>query len=200
MRRRLVVVGDCLLDRDLDGTVRRLAPDAPVPVVDDPVGRARPGGAGLAAALAALDGWETVLVTAIAPDAAGVELRGLLDDAGVQVVDLELRGTTPEKVRVRAEGHPLLRLDRGGAPGAVGPAGDAAAGALEAAPAVLVSDYGRGVAAEPGLRRLLAAAARRRPLVWDPHPRGAPAVPGAMLLTPNRAELAALGPGDGHGG
>jgi rfaE bifunctional protein nucleotidyltransferase chain/domain/rfaE bifunctional protein kinase chain/domain len=198
--RRLVVVGDCLLDRDLDGTVRRLAPDAPVPVVDDPVGRARPGGAGLAAALAALDGWETVLVTALAADAAGDELRGLLDDAGVQVVDLELRGTTPEKVRVRAQGHPLLRLDRGGAPGAVGPAGDAAADALEAAPAVLVSDYGRGVATEPGLRRLLATAARRRPLVWDPHPRGAPAVPGGMLLTPNRAELAALAPGDGRGG
>jgi D-beta-D-heptose 7-phosphate kinase/D-beta-D-heptose 1-phosphate adenosyltransferase len=197
--RRLVVVGDCLLDRDLDGTVRRLAPDAPVPVVDDPVGRARPGGAGLAAALAALDGWETVLVTALAADAAGEELRGLLDDAGVEVVDLGLRGATPEKVRVRAQGHPLLRLDRGGPPGAVGPASDAAAGALEAAPAVLVSDYGRGVAAEPGLRRLLATSARRGPLVWDPHPRGAPAVPGAMLLTPNRAEVAALAPAGDRG-
>jgi D-beta-D-heptose 7-phosphate kinase / D-beta-D-heptose 1-phosphate adenosyltransferase len=197
--RRLVVVGDCLLDRDLDGTVRRVAPDAPVPVVDDPVARARPGGAGLAAALAALDGWETVLVTALAADAAGEELRGLLDDAGVEVVDLGLRGTTPEKVRVRAQGHPLLRLDRGGPPGAVGPAGDGAAGALEAAPAVLVSDYGRGVTAEPGLRCLLAASARRGPLVWDPHPRGARAVPGAVLLTPNRAEVAALAPAGDRG-
>ena len=45
----LVVVGDALLDRDLVGTVERLCPDAPVPVVDEPVQVSRPGGAGLAA-------------------------------------------------------------------------------------------------------------------------------------------------------
>ena len=49
----LVVVGDALLDRDLTGTVDRLCPDAPVPVVDSPVDVPRPGGAGLAALLAA---------------------------------------------------------------------------------------------------------------------------------------------------
>ena len=51
--KRLVVVGDALLDRDLVGTASRLAPDAPVPVVDAPVDRPRPGGAALAAVLAA---------------------------------------------------------------------------------------------------------------------------------------------------
>ena len=51
----IVVIGDALLDRDLDGTVERLAPDAPVPVVDDPVWTSRPGGAALAAVLAAAD-------------------------------------------------------------------------------------------------------------------------------------------------
>ena len=56
-RAALVVVGDALLDRDLEGTAARLAPDAPVPVVDDPAERCRPGGAALAATLAAtLDG------------------------------------------------------------------------------------------------------------------------------------------------
>jgi bifunctional ADP-heptose synthase (sugar kinase/adenylyltransferase) len=53
---RLVVVGDALLDRDLVGTVSRMAPDAPVPVVDVSSGTSRPGGAGLAALLAARDG------------------------------------------------------------------------------------------------------------------------------------------------
>jgi bifunctional ADP-heptose synthase (sugar kinase/adenylyltransferase) len=42
-RAPLVVVGDALLDRDLDGRAERLAPDAPVPVVDDPAERRRPG-------------------------------------------------------------------------------------------------------------------------------------------------------------
>ena len=47
MPERIVIVGDALLDRDVDGTAERLAPDAPVPVVHDPVTRTRPGGAGL---------------------------------------------------------------------------------------------------------------------------------------------------------
>ena len=51
---RLTVVGDALLDRDLDGRAERLAPDAPVPVVDAIQARRRAGGAGLAATLAAL--------------------------------------------------------------------------------------------------------------------------------------------------
>lgn len=49
----LVIVGDALLDRDIEGTAGRLCPDAPVPVVDEQVVRERPGGAALAAYLAA---------------------------------------------------------------------------------------------------------------------------------------------------
>ena len=82
-RAPLVVVGDALLDRDLDGRVERLAPDAPVPVVDVPAERRRPGGAALAATLAALDGRAVVLVTALATDDAGTALRELLAAAGV---------------------------------------------------------------------------------------------------------------------
>jgi len=194
-RAPLVVVGDALLDRDLEGRVGRLAPDAPVPVVDDPAERRRPGGAALAATLAArLDGRAVVLVTALAGDEAGAALRELLELAGVEVVDLGLAGRTPEKIRVRADGHSLLRLDRATRPGRVGPLGPAGRRALAGAGAVLVSDYGRGVAAEPGVRAALAGLPRRRPLVWDPHPRGPAPVPGARLATPNRAEAAGFVP------
>jgi len=61
--RPLVVIGDALLDVDLVGRADRLCPDAPVPVVEDATEQARPGGAALAAALAAagaalpLDEW-----------------------------------------------------------------------------------------------------------------------------------------------
>jgi D-beta-D-heptose 7-phosphate kinase / D-beta-D-heptose 1-phosphate adenosyltransferase len=190
-RAPLVVVGDALLDRDLDGRAERLAPDAPVPVVDDPAERRRPGGAALAATLAALlDGRQVVLVTALAGDEAGGALRELLQVAGVEVVDLGLAGQTPEKIRVRAGGHSLLRLDRATRPGRVGPLSRSGRRALEGAAAVLVSDYGRGVAAEPGVRAALADLPARRPLVWDPHPRGPAPVRGARLATPNRAEAA----------
>jgi len=196
VRAPLVVVGDTLLDRDLVGRVERLSPDAPVPVVDDLTDRPRPGGAGLAAVLAARDGRAVTLVTALASDAGSDELRLLLEGAGVRVVDLGLDGTTPEKIRVRAAGRSLVRLDRGGAggggAGAVGPLTPEAAAALEQAQAVLVADYGRGVAAEPGVRRMLTRLAglpRRLPVVWDPHPRGPEPVAGCRLVTPNTGEL-----------
>ena len=53
-----------------------------------------------------------------------------------------------------------------------------------------VSDYGRGVTADPRLRRLLADRAREAPLVWDPHPRGKEPVPGTRVVTPNYREAA----------
>lgn len=189
MTGRLVVVGDSLLDRDLVGSVERLAPDAPVPVVVDPAQRSRPGGAGLAALLAARDGREVVLVTALCDDAGGRELRVLLEAEGVEVLDTGSAGSTAEKVRVRAGGHPLVRLDRGGdgRPGDL--TGDLPDGT------VLVSDYGRGVTALPGLR----AALRGRRVVWDPHPRGAGPVEGCALVTPNAAEAEGAAPGASGG-
>ncbi|MFP5218727.1 MAG: D-glycero-beta-D-manno-heptose 1-phosphate adenylyltransferase [Actinomycetes bacterium] len=193
----LVVVGDALLDRDLDGAVSRLSPDAPVPVVDSPVDTPRPGGAGLAALLAAHDGRDVVLVTALADDAPGRELGQLLRDAGVRVVDLGLDGATPEKVRVRSAGRSLLRLDHGGAAGTPGDLTDDAARALAGAGAVLVADYGRGVAAGPGVRATLAQL-ERVPVVWDPHPHGPEPVRGVTLATPNSSEAQHFAPG--HGG
>ncbi len=191
----LVVVGDALLDRDLVGTVDRLCPDAPVPVVDQPAEHSRPGGAGLAALLAAADGRDVVLVTALSQDAPGRELAALLERGGVRVVDLGLDGATPEKVRVRAQGRSLLRLDRGGPAGTPGDLTDEAAQALSGAAAVLVADYGRGVAAGPRLRTALGALPRRTPVVWDPHPRGPEPVPGCTLVTPNGTEAAHFAPG-----
>ena len=190
----LVVVGDALLDRDLVGTVERLSPDAPVPVVDSPVDHPRPGGAGLAALLAAADGREVVLVTALAQDRPGRELARLLDDAGVRVVDLGLDGATPEKVRVRSDGRSLLRLDHGGPAGTPGDLTPTAEQALSGASAVLVADYGRGVAAGPQVRRALTSLGRT-PIVWDPHPRGMEPVQGVTLATPNGSEARHFAPG-----
>ena len=191
MTKPLVVVGDSLLDIDLDGTAHRLAPDAPVPVLDDLVESARPGGAALAALMAARDGRDVVLLTAVADDAAGERLLGLLGSQ-VQVVGLPADGTTPVKKRIRAEGRPVVRLDSGGVTGRVADRPELVARALAGPGAVLVSDYGRGLTAVPSLMAELTAAIRRVPVVWDPHPRGADPVPGVRLVTPNAAEAASL--------
>jgi rfaE bifunctional protein nucleotidyltransferase chain/domain/rfaE bifunctional protein kinase chain/domain len=192
---RVVVIGDALLDRDLDGRAERLAPDAPVPVLDRVQRRDRPGGAGLAAALAAAAGDDVTLVCALGADATGARVLELLQAVGVAVCDLGLQGETPEKVRVRAGGRALVRLDGGGAPATCGPLTRAAAAALRSADAVLVSDYGRGVAAAPTVRAALLDVAA--PIVWDPHPRGAAPIEGCTIVTPNAGEAEQAAPSAG---
>ncbi len=188
-RRGLVVVGDVLLDQDLSGEVDRLAPDAPVPVLTVHRTEQRPGGAGLAAVLAARTGRPVTLVTALGrgPDAGTA--RRLLEEAGVAVVDVGTDAEIPVKTRVRAGGQILLRLEQVTPPGPRDALPPAALAALRSATAVLVADYGRGLAAGEELRRELAALVGRVPIVWDPHPRGAVPVPGISMVTPNDREV-----------
>jgi bifunctional ADP-heptose synthase (sugar kinase/adenylyltransferase) len=183
----LVVVGDVLLDEDIEGVATRLAPDAPAPVVDVTGDRRHPGGAGLAAALAARGGRDVVLVTALGDDPASEAVRRELSGR-IRLLELPLHGTLPVKTRVLAGGRPVVRIDRGG--GTPGEPDDAVREALAGAHAVLVADYGRHTAG--AVRPQLEDAARHTPLVWDPHPRGDPPVPGARLVTPNAAEAVAL--------
>lgn len=198
--RPLVVVGDTLLDRDVEGVVERVCPDAPAPVLDQRSASERPGGAGLAALLARHDGRRpVVLVTAIGADPAGATLERLLTRAGIEVVALPQEGATAEKVRLRAGGQTLLRLDRGGSDSRVDAPHARAREVIAGAAAVLVTDYGNGVCAQPGVRKALAGVAGQRPLVWDPHPRGAVPVPGARLVTPNRKEAEGFAGGLGAG-
>lgn len=196
----LVVVGDALLDKDIEGRADRLSPEGLAPVLEDLDEKARPGGAALAAALAASDGHEVILVTALSDDSPGLELRRLIDNFGVRTLALQLRGTTPQKIRVRAAGRSLVRMDKGCGQAGIGPCTREAAQALRDASGVLVADYGRGITAHPEIRDALAGVVRRVPVVWDPHPRGSTPVPGVRLATPNRAEAAVMTPwidGDG---
>jgi D-beta-D-heptose 7-phosphate kinase/D-beta-D-heptose 1-phosphate adenosyltransferase len=188
----LVVIGDALLDVDLEGTAERLSPDAPVPVVNCVREHERPGGAGLAARLAAgMTGHDVILITAIGDDRAGRRLEELLA-AYAEVVGVPMSGASSCKIRVRAAGQSLIRIDKGDGRVTDGPLAPRVAEVLGQAGAVLVSDYGRGVAAHPGLRRLLADLPDGVPVVWDPHPAGAVPLPGARLVTPNHAEARAL--------
>ncbi|MBP2367902.1 PfkB family carbohydrate kinase [Pseudonocardia parietis] len=189
----LVVVGDALLDIDLDGTSTRDCPDAPgAPVVDLATERARPGGAALAALLAAGHGHRpVVLLTALGDDPAAHRLADLLRDR-VTLHPLPLRGGTPVKTRVLDRGRPVARVDTGDGRAAPLPLDAAIADLLGSAHAILVADYGRGVAAHPGIRHLLTARPYDTLLVWDPHPRGPAPVPGADLVTPNTAEAHAV--------
>jgi rfaE bifunctional protein nucleotidyltransferase chain/domain len=141
----------------------------------------------------------TDVVLLAAPHAqheAARRLRSLLAETApnVRVVGLPWDGATPVKQRIRSGGHTLLRLDTGDRTGPVGRLPAAAREALASASALLVSDYGRGATADDSVRALLEQATRRAPMVWDPHPRGAPPVPGVTLATPNQSEARMMAP------
>jgi D-beta-D-heptose 7-phosphate kinase / D-beta-D-heptose 1-phosphate adenosyltransferase len=186
MSRPLVVVGDALLDVDLVGTASRLTPDAPVPVVEDVETRERPGGAALAAVLAAASR-DVVLVAPMADDEGAERLRALLDGR-VQLIPVPAGGGTAVKRRVRVGGHSVVRIDSGDPVVRLRALPAEAEEAIRTAGAVLVADYGRGTTAADDVRAALTAA--HAPVVWDPHPRGADPVPSARLVTPNGAEAA----------
>ncbi|GGL70143.1 bifunctional protein HldE [Curtobacterium citreum] len=196
-RRRVVVVGDTLLDVDVSGTSERLSPDAPVPVVDVRTDDRRAGGAGLVASMLVREGHDVTLVTVLGDDDRAAEVRALLPE--VDVVAGPSGVATPVKTRVRVVDHALVRIDEGCATPPVPDTTAAMTAALEGADAIVVADYGRGVAASPDLRAALERVATTTPVVWDPHPKGAAPVPGTAVVTPNTAEARRFTdvPGDG---
>jgi len=186
---RITVVGDTLLDEDIEGTATRLSPDGPVPVVDVTVRSRRAGGAGLVATMLAHDGHAVTLVTALSDDDASAHLRRGLEH--VELVAGPSRAPTPVKTRLRAGGCTIARFDEGcGPPPAPGVTPEMRA-AIAAADVLLVADYGRGITSAPVLRTELERRSREVPAVWDPHPRGADPVATVRMVTPNLAEAAA---------
>ncbi|QTG81178.1 PfkB family carbohydrate kinase [Arthrobacter crystallopoietes] len=184
--KNIVVVGDVLLDADVHGDASRLSPDAPVPVVDVAETDYRAGGAGLVARMLERDGHAVRLVTVLSDDGASGQLRGAL--GGIEVIAGHSGVPTPVKTRIRAAGQCVVRFDEGCGEVKIPDVTDAMLTALEQADAVVVADYGRGLAANSRLRELLQELAGRVPVVWDPHPSGSTPVPGVAAVTPNLPE------------
>ncbi|MGN6446191.1 PfkB family carbohydrate kinase [Amnibacterium sp.] len=193
---RAVVVGDLLLDVDVEGEVERLTPYAPVPVLDVVSETRRAGGAGLVATLLRRDGHDVTLVTALADDARALDLPPLLD--GIGLVAGRSPSPTVVKTRIRSREQPIVRIDEGSG-GAEAPEVTAAMlDAVAGAELVVVADYGRRLLEQPALRDAIRAAAARVPVVWDPHPKGAQPVPG-VVVTPNLGEARGFSGVEGHG-
>jgi len=195
--RKVVVVGDLMLDRFLWGRVRRVSPEAPVPVVDlERETRSAGGAANVARNLAGLGlQVELVGVTGADPgrDLLLAELtRADLDSDGVLIA--RDRGTTI-KTRVLGNRRQLVRIDEEQA--APLSEGDrerlltAVTTRLTRADALLLSDYAKGVLTEDLCRALIAAARDRGlPVLVDPKASDFGRYAGATLITPNRGELA----------
>ncbi|MCL7959026.1 MAG: PfkB family carbohydrate kinase [marine benthic group bacterium] len=195
---RVLVVGDAMLDVYLTGSVDRVSPEAPVPVVRVESEVAAPGGAANVAAGVAALGGECRLVAAVGADESAGRLAERLDQAGVGSDDLvQMAGRpTTRKTRILARHQQMLRVDHEDpAPMAEEDHRRLASRALEAvdwADALVIEDYDKGVVNGALSRRLLARAREKGiPSVVDPKLRHFFDFPGTTVFKPNARELAA---------
>ncbi len=200
-QRRIVVVGDAMLDIYMIGDVERISPEAPVPVVRVAERRYALGGAANVAANVAAIGAEVTLVATVGDDRRGEQLRTELVAAGIRddgVVVTPERPTT-SKTRIVARGQQMLRFDEEEDTLLEGSTLELLKKrmikALRDVDAVVLEDYNKGTLAPPVIESALALARSRGiPSVVDPKFKQFFNYRGATVFKPNRRELeAALG-------
>lgn len=190
-KHRVLVLGDVMLDRLVQGAALRLSPEAPVPVVRLSERRAMAGGAGNVARNIQALGGEARLLAAIGADPAGAELAALLGPAA-RLLPIPGR-VTPVKLRVIAGRQQVVRVDEEEASPLADPTPLLAAlpEALAGCGAVVLSDYAKGTLPPELIAAALArAGAQGIPVLADPKGRDFARYGRVDLLTPNAAELA----------
>lgn len=194
-RTRVLVVGDVMLDQFIWGSVSRISPEAPVPVVEFRRESFMPGGAANVARNLAALGVPAEIFGAVGRDAAAAQLRQLLGDQGIGCAGLIAHPDrqTSVKTRIVAHQQQVVRVDRETRDHLDGSMTRrllaALARRIPKAAAVIVGDYGKGVVTQPlldGLKQLC-----RQHGVWlslDPKPVHPLNLDGLSLITPNRKE------------
>ena len=191
-QRRILVVGDVMLDRYWHGAVDRISPEAPVPVVRVQREEERLGGAANVALNVKTLGARATLLTVVGADQAAESLGRLLAARGIEAVlrtDPQL--STIVKLRVIGRAQQLIRIDFENEPDheVLGQMVDAFAEQLPLHDVVLFSDYGKGGLAHiPRMIELARAAGK--PVLVDPKGSDYRRYAGATVITPNRGELA----------
>jgi D-beta-D-heptose 7-phosphate kinase/D-beta-D-heptose 1-phosphate adenosyltransferase len=193
----VLIVGDAMLDRYLDGAAERLSPEAPVPVLHVRRRFERPGGAANVAANVTALGGATTLVAVVGLDHAATALRTVLGEAAVccDALVATANAATTVKTRLLAGHVQIARFDEETA--VADPAvHEGLAAALESrlseTDIAVISDYAKGVCAPAVCRSLIDGALRRGiPVIVDPKGRDFSKYSGADVITPNRLEAAA---------
>jgi D-beta-D-heptose 7-phosphate kinase/D-beta-D-heptose 1-phosphate adenosyltransferase len=192
---RVLVIGDVMLDQFIWGSVARISPEAPVPVVEFERESFMPGGAAnVARNLAALN-VPVELFGAIGHDDAGRRLKKLLGEQKIGCAGLVAISARPTSVKTRIVAHKqqVVRIDRETRDGLdahlTGSLLARLKSKLPKAAAVIVGDYSKGVVTQPLLNQIKTLC--REHGVWlslDPKPVHHLNLSGLSLITPNRKE------------
>ena len=198
--RKIVVLGDVMLDEFIWGDVSRISPEAPVPVVDIRRESTHLGGAANVLMNLAALGAKASVIGVVGKDDAGEKLRARVrDENGSQREELlitdQSRPTTI-KTRIIAHNQMVVRADRERRGAVDGETEDriiaAAKAALDGAHALVVSDYDKGVVTPRILSEVLPGAYGRMPVLIDPKMRNFYSYQPATLVTPNHHEALRL--------
>ncbi|MEW6255685.1 MAG: D-glycero-beta-D-manno-heptose-7-phosphate kinase [Pseudomonadota bacterium] len=193
----IAVIGDIILDHYVTGSVSRISPEAPVPVLVHGSDRLVPGGAANVAANIAAMGAPVHLVGLVGADARAEDLRAALQaylSIGIDGLVVDAARPTICKTRVMSGRQQIVRIDAE----VTAPASsdiearlmNAARAAVSVCDVAVLSDYAKGVLSDAVIAAVMDAAAQRGiPVIVDPKRRTFEAYRGARLVTPNRREL-----------
>jgi D-beta-D-heptose 7-phosphate kinase/D-beta-D-heptose 1-phosphate adenosyltransferase len=194
---RALVVGDVMLDRTVEGSVLRLSPEAPVPVLRAERESVGLGGAANVANQLVAFGASVSLCGVVGDDVAGGELRRLCAERGIDAhLAVDTGRPTTQKARYLAHEHYMLRVDTE----RPAPLGDplerelaAWVGSVARPDVVVLSDHDMGVLGTELVRAVLAAAARwGAPVLTDPKGDDLDRYRGSTIIKANQREFEAL--------
>lgn len=199
--KRVICVGDVMLDRFVYGGVTRISPEAPVPIMRRSREAAMPGGAGNVARNLASLGLSASLIGVVGDDAEGRELAELLGNIeGIRADLIAMRDrATTLKTRFVAGGQQLLRVDAEDVGAIDVHAESEIIASIEdearSAAVIIISDYAKGAVTDGVIAAALGAgAAAGIPVIADPKGRDFARYGAVDLIKPNAGELAtALG-------
>jgi D-beta-D-heptose 7-phosphate kinase/D-beta-D-heptose 1-phosphate adenosyltransferase len=198
--RRLVVLGDVMLDEFVWGEVTRISPEAPVPVVDIRRESVHLGGAANVLANLLALGANATVIGVTGDDGGGDRLRAALRESNRKQTDdfLVIDKSRPSTIKTRIIAHSQLvvRADREMRSPVEGEVEEKIVAklkdALPGADALIVSDYDKGVVTRRILKEVLPLAYERMPVLIDPKIRNFDSYRPATLVTPNHHEALRL--------
>ena len=200
--RRVLVLGDAILDEYLVGDCARISPEAPVPVLK--VNSSKPvlGGAANTAANIASLGGHASLIALVGNDDGGRFLRRCASDAGIDLLAVDHGQKTLRKTRVVARHQQIVRLDYEDEQGSRNESEilQLFETRISESDIVIISDYAKGFLS-PSLGHAIIQRAHQagRQVIVDPRPQNRDCYAGCDYLTPNwRESRALLGLPDGE--
>ena len=194
----ILVIGDVMLDRYLMGSVNRISPEAPVPVVLLKESEDRAGGAANVAANLSGLGLHTQIIGCIGDDATGTTLKQIIANSGVdtELVMRSKQRPTISKTRVMSGNQQIVRIDDESASAFTTEENEQllkhVTNALISKPAmVILSDYAKGLLSDASCKAIIQQCKQLGiPVIADPKGRDYSKYQGASALTPNKKETA----------